>query len=147
MVQKTIGQHTYLISTDKSKLDLHIIHNFLSIEAYWCKGIPFKTVQKSIEHAFCFGMYCDGVQIGFARVVTDFATIAYLGDVFIVENYRKLGLSKWLIQHIMRHEKLQGLRRWILITGDAHGLYRHFGWDNIEDPIKWMEIHPKNLYQ
>jgi GNAT superfamily N-acetyltransferase len=90
--------------------------------------------------------YDDNRQIGFARIITDYATIAYLGDVYILEEYRSQGLSKWLIDTVMNYPHLQGLRRWILLTGDAHGLYRQFGWTDIADPSKWMELHNKNVY-
>nr|WP_247716418.1 GNAT family N-acetyltransferase [Sinomicrobium weinanense] len=100
----------------------------------------------SIQNSLCFGIYKDDEQVGFARVISDFSTIAYLGDVFILNNYRGIGLSKWLVKTIMDHPDLQGLRRWILLTGDAHGLYRQFGWTDIADPTKWMELYNKKIY-
>ena len=136
----------FIISTEKSKLDINSIHQFLSTEAYWCLDIPRATVERSIEHSLCFGVYQNEKQIGFARVITDYATIAYLGDVYIVEEYRGKGLSKWLLEIIMSHPDLQGLRRWILLTGDAHGLYRQFGWTDLADSTRWMELHNKNVY-
>ena len=100
----------------------------------------------AIENSLCFGVYKDEKQIGLARVISDFSTIAYLGDVYIIDGYRGHGLSKWLMETIMCYPELQGLRRWILLTGDAHGLYRQFGWTDIADPSNWMEIHNKNVY-
>jgi GNAT superfamily N-acetyltransferase len=142
----TIYKAEFCISTEKGKLDIDAIHDFLSTKAYWCLGIPKDKVQTAIEHSICFGVYQEKKQIGFARVITDFSTIAYLGDVYILEEHRGKGISKWLIETIMNHQNLQGLRRWILLTGDAHGLYRQFGWTDIEDPTKWMELHVKNIY-
>jgi N-acetylglutamate synthase-like GNAT family acetyltransferase len=116
----------FLISTDKSKLDLEVIHEFLS-HSYWAAGIPRETVARSIENSLCFGVYDHANQIGFARVVTDFATYAYVADVFILEPYRARGLGKELMASIMTHPRLQGLRRWSLGTRDAQGLYAQFG--------------------
>jgi GNAT superfamily N-acetyltransferase len=117
----------FLISTDKSKLDLDVIHQFLSRESYWAAGIPRETVARSIENSLCFGVYDNARQIGFARVVTDFATYAYVADVFILERYRERGLGRELMSSIMCHPKLLGLRRWSLGTRDAQGLYAQFG--------------------
>ena len=136
----------YQISTSKTKLDLEVIHNFLSTKAYWSLHIPKEKVQTAIENSLCFGVYESEKQIGFARVISDFSTIAYLGDVFILEEYRGKGLSKWLMETIMTHPNLQGLRRWILLTGDAHELYKQYGWTPIADASKWMELHNKNVY-
>lgn len=136
----------FYISTDKSKLDIEAIHNFLSTKAYWCLNIPKSRVEIAIQNSLCFGVYHQEIQIGFARIISDFSTIAYLGDVYIVEEYRGKGLSKWLMECIMNHADLQGLRRWILLTGDAHTLYTQFGWASIANPDKWMEIHNKNVY-
>jgi N-acetylglutamate synthase-like GNAT family acetyltransferase len=117
----------FLISTDKSKLDLDVIHDFLSRESYWAAGIPRETVARSIENSICFGVYDNANQIGFARVISDFATFAYVADVFIVEAYRERGLAKELMATIMAHPQLQGLRRWSLGTRDAQRLYAQFG--------------------
>lgn len=117
----------FLISTDKSKLDLDVIHGFLSRDSYWATGIPRETVARSIENSLCFGVYDSASQIGFARVITDFATYAYVADVFILEPYRERGLGKELMATIMAHPDLQGLRRWSLGTRDALGLYAQFG--------------------
>ena len=146
MTELTIFKNEFCISTSKEKLDLDAIHEFLSTKAYWCLDIPKETVANAIQHSFCFGVYDNQKQIGFARIITDFSTIAYLGDVYILEAYRGLGLSKWLMETVMEHPKLQGLRRWILLTGDAHELYRKFGWTDIADATKWMELHNKNVY-
>lgn len=141
-----VEKDQFLISTDRSKLDTDSIHEFLSTKAYWCLNIPKETVRKSIENSLCFGLYDGEKQVGFARVISDFATIAYLGDVYVLEQYRGHGLSKWLMETVMSHPQLQGLRRWILLTGDAHGLYRKFGWTDIADPSLWMELHNRNVY-
>lgn len=146
MTDLNIYRDEYCISTDKTKLDIDSIHEFLSTKAYWSLNIPKDRVQTSIQNSLCFGIYKNDQQIGFARVITDFSTIAYLGDVYILEAYRGMGLSKWLMNTIMSYPNLQGLRRWILLTGDAHGLYRQFGWTDIADPSKWMELHNKNVY-
>ncbi len=146
MTDLTIYNDEFCISTDKTKLDIDSIHEFLSTKAYWCLNIPKATVQIAIQNSLCFGVYRNEKQIGFARVITDFSTVAYLGDVYILEEYRGKGLSKWLIETIMVHPNLQGLRRWILLTGDAHGLYRKFGWTDIADPSRWMELHNKSVY-
>ena len=146
MTNVALYKNEFTISTDKSRLGIDSIHEFLSTRAYWCLNIPKETVQRAIEHSLCFGVYESEKQIGFARVITDFATIAYLGDVYVLEEYRGKGLSKWLMETIMSHPELQGLRRWILLTGDAHELYRQFGWTDLADATKWMELHNKNVY-
>ena len=147
MKEITTYRNEFCISTDKAKLDIDLIHKFLSTKAYWCLNIPKDTLQTAIQNSLCFGIYLHEKQIGFARVISDFSTIAYLGDVFILEEYRGNGLSKWLVETIMSDPNLQGLRRWILLTADAHELYRKFGWKDISDPTKWMEVHDKNVYK
>ncbi|NKI30436.1 GNAT family N-acetyltransferase [Croceivirga thetidis] len=142
----SLQKDEFLISTDKSKLDINAIHDFLSTKAYWCLNIPKEKVAMSIENSLCFGLFETHKQIGFARIITDFSTIAYLGDVYILEAYRGKGLSKWLLETIMNFSELQGLRRWILLTGDAHELYRKYGWTDLADSSKWMEFHNKNVY-
>ena len=146
MNEITVTRNEFSISTDKTRLDIDLIHNFLSTKAYWCLNIPKETVRKAIQNSLCFGVFQNGSQIGFARIISDFSTIAYLGDVFILEEYRGNGLSKWLMEVIMGHPDLRGLRRWILLTRDAHELYRRFGWTNISDPNVWMEVRNKNVY-
>lgn len=130
----------FLISTDKTLLDLQMIHHFLSQISYWGKGISFDTVQTSIQNSLCFGIYQQQKQVGFARVITDEATFAYLCDVFILPDYRKIGLSKWLVQTIRNHVNLKNLRRLVLATADAHGLYEQFGFKQMKNPDRWMEI-------
>ncbi len=124
MVVMEMGR--FLISTDRSKLDVDVIHRFLA-RSYWATGIPRETVARSIENSLCFGVYDNARQIGFARVISDFATYAYVADVFILEPYRERGLGKELIASIMAHPDLQALRRWSLGTRDAQGLYAQFG--------------------
>lgn len=136
----------YYISTDKSRLDLAVIHNFLTT-SYWAAGIPIETVKKSLEHSLNFGVYEEGKQVGFARVITDYATFAYIGDVFILEDHRGQGLSKWLMQVIADHAELQGLRRWVLLTRDAHGLYRKTGFMEPVNPERYMEKIFPDVYK
>jgi GNAT superfamily N-acetyltransferase len=135
----------FVISTDRERLDLDLVHGFLT-ECYWCEGISREVVSKSIENALCFGIYADRKQIGFARVISDYATYAYLGDVLVLETHRGQGLAKWLMECIMKHPLLQGLRRWSLVTGDAHGLYSQFGFTPLQAPERWMEIHKRDVY-
>ena len=137
----------YSISTDKDKLQLNVIHRYLSEESYWAKHIPLETVARSIENSFCFGIYFNNEQIGFARVITDFAIFAYLADVFVLEAHRGKGLSKSLMQYIMSHPKLQGLRVFALKTKDAHGLYKQFGFNVSANPENSMEIKFDNFYK
>ena len=137
----------FLITTNKSKLDLKVIHNFLANESYWSKNIPFEIVKTATENSLNFGLFFKDKQIGYARVVTDFATTAYLADVFVLKEFRSQGLSKWLMEIIMNHPKLQGLRRWVLLTQDAHELYKKFGWKTIANPERWMEKHNPDVYK
>lgn len=130
----------FLVSTDNSMLDINMIHHFLGQLSYWGKNISLQTVKTSIENSLCFGVYQQHKQVGFARVITDFATFAYLCDVFILPDYRKKGLSKWLIQNIRNHPNLQKLRRFVLATADAHGLYEQFGFSRMKNQDRWMEI-------
>jgi GNAT superfamily N-acetyltransferase len=139
-------QSNYSISADKARLDLEFIHHYLSTQAYWCLNIPLGTVRRSIEHSLCFGVFHGDGQVGFARVITDRATIAYLGDVFIVPEHRGRGLSKELMRTILSHPELQGLRRWVLLTQDAHGLYEQFGWVPVAHPERYMELVNPNVY-
>lgn len=143
----TLYKDDYCISTDRSKLDVDAIHNFLSTQSYWCQNIPFEKVKKSIDNSLNFGLYYKDQQIGFARIISDFSTMAYLGDVYVIPEHRGKGLSKWMMQVIMSHPELQGLRRWMLLTADAHGLYKQFGWKEIANPDRYMEVHNKNVYQ
>ena len=117
----------YLISTERARLNVNLIHHYLSNTSYWATGRSIETVRRSIEHSLPFGLYRGGRQIGFARVVTDRATFAWLADVFVLDEFRGEGLGKWLVETILAHPELQGLRRWTLGTRDAHELYRRFG--------------------
>src|SRR5580698_3755082 len=136
-----------LVSTSRERLDVDVVHSFLT-SCYWAKGIPRKVVERSIEHALCFGVYDgSGAQVGFARVISDFATIAYVGDVFVLESHRGRGLSKWLMECITQHPALQNLRRWILTTRDAHGLYAQFGFAPVKSPERYMERHDAQGYE
>ena len=141
-----------LISTDPKKLDIDLIYNFLSSQSYWAKGIPRNVVEKSLLFSLCFGVYELTVQhtvkymVGFGRVITDYATYAYVSDVFIVPDYRGKGLGKILIQMIKLHPELQQLRRWSLITRDAHGLYRQYGFKELENHEMYMEIVDRTVY-
>jgi GNAT superfamily N-acetyltransferase len=136
----------YSISDEKDKLQLNVIHQYLSIESYWAKHIPIEIVKQSIEGSLCFGVYFKTEQIGFARVITDYATFGYLADVFILETHRGKGLSKQLMEFIMAHQKLQGLRRFCLATRDAHSLYTQFGFTPLAKPENFMEIKYDNIY-
>lgn len=137
---------SYSVSTKKDMLNIDMIHTFLSTKAYWCLNIPREKVERSIENSLCFGVYKGDEQVGFARVISDYSTIAYLGDLFILEEHRGIGLSKLLMDTVMNYPDLQGLRRWILITGDAHGLYEKFGWTELKSPSKWLEFHNDRIY-
>lgn len=130
----------FLISTDKRLLDISVVHHFLDQLSYWAKGISMHTVQTSIQNSVCFGVYHHQKQVGFARVITDEVTFAYLCDVFILPDYRKSGLSKWLIQTIRNHPNLKNLRRFMLATADAHGLYEQFGFSQLKNHDRWLEI-------
>ncbi len=136
----------YLISTDKSLLDITMIYGYLSGESYWAKNMPMTVLKSSIDNSICFGVYQQEQQVGFARVITDQATFAYLADVFILETHRGKGLSKWLMKTIMSHADLQGLRRWMLGIRDAHSLYEQFGWKPLSNPERFMQIHNPDIY-
>lgn len=133
-------ENGFYISTNKSKLDLPLIHSFLTNESYWAKGRSLDTVRKTIENSLCFGVYKDDEQVGFARVVTDYAVFAWIMDVFILSGYRKRGLGKQLMEAIMNHEHLSDLYRWGLATEDAHSLYEKYGFGRLQKPENIMEI-------
>jgi GNAT superfamily N-acetyltransferase len=141
-----IVRDQFVISTDHSHLQVDIIHKFLSEESYWANRRTLEQTQTAIENSICFGVYDVDKQIGFARVVTDRATFAYLGDVFILAEYRGLGLGKWLMETIISHPELQGLRRWVLATRDAHDLYSKYGFDRLRFPERWMEKASPDAY-
>ena len=130
----------FLISTDKTLLDISMVHYFLDQLSYWGKGISLKTVETLVQNSLCFGVYQHEKQVGFARVITDQATFAYLCDVFILPEYRKSGLSKWLVQTVRNYPGLQNLRRFVLATSDAHQLYGQFGFNPLKNHDRWMEI-------
>ncbi len=149
----TAQKDNFIISTDKEKLQLPVIHTYLSEESYWAKNISMELVQKTIDGSYCFGLYdisdktiSGGKQIGYARVITDYATFGYLADVFIVKPCRGKGLSKWLIEEIMACPALQGFRRWMLATKDAHGLYTQFGFTPLPHPERIMQFNPFTEY-
>lgn len=137
----------FVLSTDRARLDLHATHEFLAKSSYWAQQIPFETFARSAENSLCFGMYeSGGAQVGFARVISDFATFAYIADVFVLDSQRGHGLGKWLMECIQRHPQLQGLRRWVLTTRDAHGLYAQYGFTSPKFPERYMEILRPNMY-
>ncbi|MBQ4857519.1 GNAT family N-acetyltransferase [Pseudoalteromonas agarivorans] len=141
-----VNTHNFTISTDKSKLNFNVIYNFIA-NSYWAKGIPKSVMQKAIDNSMCFGVYsAHNEQVGFARVVTDNATFAYLADVFIAPDLQGNGLSKLLVKTIVEHPDLQGLRRFLLATSDAHGLYAQYGFKPIDNPAILMQINPENVY-
>jgi GNAT superfamily N-acetyltransferase len=129
----------YVISTDRDRLDVALIHKFLSTEAYWAIGRPRETVERALRNSLPFGLFRENLQLAFARVVTDYATFAWLADVFVLPEHRGLGLSKLLLQVIFSHPNLQGLRRWVLATKDAQELYRRFGFQELHSSLDWME--------
>jgi GNAT superfamily N-acetyltransferase len=144
----TIEEHRgdFLLSTDRERLDLKVIHGFLT-GSYWAKGIPSEVVSRSMRNSLCFGVYKQGRQIGFARVISDFATFAYIADVFVLEAFRGQGLGKWMMEAITRHPQLQGLRRWTLATRDAHPLYAQFGFTPLNKPGNFMELLNPSVYE
>lgn len=141
-----IEDEQYEISTDPQRLDITLIHNFLR-NSYWAQDIPREIVERSIRHSLCFGVFHSGHQVAFARVISDFATFAYVGDVFVVPEYRGRGISKLLMNAIVSHPELQGLRRILLATRDAHGLYSQFGFQPLAQPENYMTIHDPNVYR
>lgn len=139
--------HGYKISDNTQDMDLSVIHAFVS-QSYWAKDIPMSTLKKAIENSLCFGVFTDqSEQVGFARVITDKATFAYLADVFVVAQHRQRGLSKWLMETIVKHSELQGLRRIMLATRDAHQLYSQYGFKAVENPEILMQIWQPDIYQ
>src|SRR5277367_1913249 len=131
IARRIAGGSTYEIDTDKDRLDIGLIHDFLGRCSHWARGIPRDVLERAIANSLCFGLYCDGQQIGFARVVTDEATFAYLADVFVTAGERNAGLGQFLVETILAHEPLQGLRRWLLVTSKAAPLYRRCGFTDL----------------
>lgn len=144
-----LEKNGYGISTDPAKLDIGLIHQYLSRESYWAGNVPLEVVERSIANSFCFGVYQGDQQVGFARLVTDKATFGYLCDVFVLEAHRGKGLSKWLMETIHAHPEMQGFRRWMLGTRDAHGLYAQFGWKPIPEELyaRFMQLHNPDVYK
>ncbi|PYF76695.1 GNAT family N-acetyltransferase [Pedobacter nutrimenti] len=136
----------FIFSDDKKKIDPKAVHRYLATQSYWAKDIPFETVKKSIDNSLCFGIYKDAIQIGFARWITDKSTFGYLADVYVEEPFRGKGLSKKLMSLMLFHKDLQGLRRYMLATRDAHGLYAQYGFEPIENPDRLMAVVNKNPY-
>lgn len=134
------------ISTDKNRLQIDVVQRFLAEDSYWAQNRTLEQTEKAIANSICFGVYAGEKQIGFARVVSDCATFAYIGDVFILDEFRGLGLSKRLMEAMLAHPDLQNLRRWVLATRDAHGLYEQFGFHNLKFPDRWMELPAPNAY-
>jgi len=144
-VSLEVSRDQFLISTDPARLDIGAIHAYLA-RSYWAAGIPREVVERSIRNSLCFGLFAGTAQIGFARVITDRATFAYLSDVYVLEEYRGRGLSKWLMSVVMSHPELQGLRRFMLATRDAHGLYEQYGFRRPESTAYLMEISRSDIY-
>ena len=137
----------YTITTEKSRFDIGMIHRYLSGESYWAKGISRELVERSIENSLCFGAFDGEAQVGFARVITDFAVFAYIADVFVVPSHRGRGVSKQIMEAIRSHPRLQSLRRWHLVTRDAHGLYARFGFRQLAAPEQHMELSLKKPHE
>lgn len=133
----------YVLTTES--VDVEAVHAYL-VHAYWCPGIPREVVERAVAASLCFSLLHQGQQVGFARVVTDRATFAYLADVYVLEAHRRKGLSKWMMERIRAHPALQGLRRWLLMTKDAHGLYAQFGFKALGNPDRAMEIVDPDIY-
>ncbi len=138
----------YVLSTDPARLDLGVVHDYLSRESYWAPGIPREVVERALANSICFGVYRGADQVAFARAVTDHATFAYLADVFVLAAHRGNGLGVWLVSCVLEHPDLQGLRQFILGTADAHELYARFGWTSLPDPQRFMTIErrPSDIY-
>ena len=137
----------FTISTDNNRLDIRKIHDFIANQSYWAQGRTIETMRRALDNSFNFGLYKNNQQIGFARVVTDYATFAWIADVFVLPEHRGLGLSKWLMEVILSHSELQGFRRWVLATKNAHGLYARFGFIALHRPERWMERPDPNMQE
>ena len=134
-----VEQNGFVLTTGKHKMDAELIHQFLTNESYWSKGITLEKVKRSMEHSLCFGIFYEDKQVGFARVITDYVRMAYIADVFILPAYRGKGLGKWLMKNILSHPDLQEIKRWLLGTADAHELYKKFGFTALAHPERFME--------
>ena len=137
----------FLITTDKNRIDIHAVHDFLSNHSGWSDQIPFNKVKTSIDNSLNFGLFHREKQIGFARVISDYSTIAYLGDIYILDSYRGRGLSKKLMEVVMKHPQLQDLRRWILLTSTADWLYEKYGFEKLTKPDIYMELYNPDVYK
>ena len=137
----------YTISTDPKRLDISVIHDFISNQSYWAQGRTVETVQRALDNSLNFGIYKTDQQVGFGRVVTDYATFAWIADVFVLPEFRGRGLSKWLVEVMLEHPQLQGFRRWVLATKDAHSLYARFGFIELHRPERWMERPDPNMQE
>jgi GNAT superfamily N-acetyltransferase len=144
-IGKSVGAAHYEIDTDQARLDRELIHDFLA-RSHWAKGLPRAVLERALAHSLAFGLYRGGRQVGFARVVTDHATFAYLADVFVIAAERGQGLGRWLVESILAHPELQGLRRWLLGTRNAHGLYRRCGFSEPTPPFAFLERHDRAIY-
>ena len=137
----------YTISTDPKRLDISVIHDFIANQSYWAQGRAVETVQRALDNSLNFGIYKTNQQVGFGRVVTDYATFAWIADVFVLTEHRGHGLSKWLVEVMLAHPQLQGFRRWVLATKDAHSLYARFGFIELHRPERWMERPDPNMQE
>jgi GNAT superfamily N-acetyltransferase len=137
----------YELSSDPVRLDRERIYRYLSEQSYWAAGVPRAVVERALDHSLCIAVYCDKTQIAFARAITDRATFAYLADVFVDAAHRGAGLGKWMVDALLRHPDLQGLRRWLLATRDAHGLYAQFGFVPLANPSRMLERHDADVYK
>jgi GNAT superfamily N-acetyltransferase len=145
-VAQSNAEVQYEVSTDRSRFDVSLIHTFLR-SSYWAANMPRDLLERAIRHALCFGVFSDRTQVAFARVITDYATFAYLSDLFVVPEHRGRGVSKLLMRSILDHPELQGLRRFLLATKDAHGLYAQFGFKPLANPDDFMTIHHPDVYK
>jgi GNAT superfamily N-acetyltransferase len=145
-MSEVVREDGYRITTDRRDLDVRAIHDFLT-QSYWSPGVPIGVVERAIANSLCFGVFNGRDQVGFARVITDKATFAYLADVYVLEAHRRRGLSKWLLAVIRAHADLQGLRRFMLATRDAHGLYARFGFTSLANPSRVMEVLDAEVYR
>ena len=146
-INMEINDKDFIYSDDTNLVDINAVHHYLSEESYWAKGIPLETVKRSIENSLCFGIYKETRQIGFARWITDRATFAYLADVYVEQEFRGMGLSKKLMSLMLFHPDLQGLRRYMLSTRDAHSLYSQYGFEPLETPENIMAVTVKDIYK